>query len=93
MPLQIKLTDGLHMPIITCDQCKVQIEDAKSGTAFWIREQPEVYFLHKTCDSAINFNPDRVASQVPIDLGEAYSEELSNFLVYLRNNTIEEAVA
>jgi len=90
MSLQIKLADGLHMPIITCDQCKRQIDDARLGTAYWIREQPEVYFLHKRCDSAITFNPDTVISQVPIDLEEAYTEELSQFLVCLRNNTINE---
>ncbi len=71
------------MPIVVCDQCKRQIKDAKVGMAFWNGDQPKhVYFLHKgACDRACTFN-----KELDLDCWE----ELSKFLVYLTNNTIEE---
>ena len=83
MSLQVKHAEGLCMPIVVCDQCQRQISDAKVGMAFWNSQQPKhVYFLHKgACDRVCTFT-----RELDLDCWE----ELSKFLVYLRNNTINE---
>jgi hypothetical protein len=54
MPLVMQVVEGRCCPVVVCDHCQGEIEDALNGNYQWRSEQAErsyarVYFTHKEC--------------------------------------------
>ena len=71
MSVQLKFIENVWAPIVECDYCGKEIDDASWGSVLWDTEKPEEFhFAHKPCDPS-----------EPI-----HSEELTTFLDDLLHN-------
>jgi hypothetical protein len=82
MPIVIKLKKERACPVVVCDFCGEEIQDAKQGNAEWKFDEEKgsgatIFFTHKKCchtfeqkNSGVHFG----------------AEMLDHFLVFLANN-------
>ena len=96
MAIKMQLEKGSFCPLVFCDFCGLQIEDAKRGTVLFewagVEARPTepapvaLRFTHKACDPDMR----RLASRRPLAPGErprTYAwQELGGFVFYLANN-------
>ncbi len=76
MPIKIM---NMGKPVIVCDACDEQIEDAYNANVQWPRneldESTELFYLHKSCSR--NFRKGKRLAWMP----------LTDFFVLLQNNS------
>ena len=85
MPIKIKRKDGKSCPIVICDWCGEEIEDAKKGNYEWRqmkyeneKDGAQIFFTHKQCCRQFEeHNGGRLCF---------FAEELEIFPLYLKNN-------
>lgn len=84
MPIKITLEKNLYVPLVFCDHCGQQIEDAGKANYEWLVGEGGtpvdgvIHFVHKECCRAFEASHS--------GQGSWYWGGLSNLMVYLIHN-------
>jgi hypothetical protein len=85
MPIVMKLKVERSCPMVVCDICHQEIEDARDGIAQWMMGEEgqgdgaTLYFTHKRCCPAFD-------TAAHADRKCPGAQELAHFMVFLSNN-------
>lgn len=78
MAIEIRLEDDfLYCPVVICDLCSGEIDDACQSNYLWLPDENHLFFLHKHCTRQFEQKSER---------DDWMSGGIEDFLIYLLNN-------